>query len=65
MLHKTNSIQTFHCSTFNTIIPYDMLKSRLRDLVYLCLNYKNDIERYTVLVLGGLHSYSVKEHSHA
>ena len=56
-VHKATYIQTFDFSTLYTSIPYDLLKSRMNDIINNAFKHKNGATRYAHIKVGRNKSY--------
>ena len=51
-VHRATSIQTLDFSTLYTSIPYDLLKSRMNNIINNAFKHKNGATRYTHINVG-------------
>ena len=64
-LHSVNSIKSFDFSTLYTTIPYDKLKSKLKEIINKCFCHKNGNRLFQYVVIGYKDTYFVRDHSDA
>ena len=63
--HSVNSIKSFDFSTLYTTISHDKLKSKLKEIINLCLFHKNGNRRFLYVVIGYKDTYFFRDHSDA
>ena len=56
-VHKATSIQIFDFSTLYTSIPYDLLKSRMNNIINNVFKHRNRAASYTHIKVGRNKSY--------
>ena len=64
-LHSVSSINFFDFSTLYTTIPYDKLKSKLKETIDQCFVHKTGNRRFQYVVIGYTDTYFVQDHSDA
>ena len=64
-LHFVSSIKFFDFSTLYTTIPYDKLKSKLKENINQCFFHKSGNRRFQYVVTGYKDTYFVRDHSDA